>query len=405
MSLMRSRYLFLFTRLSFLICLLSIACATNRLTYHDESVSGFPIILPSISLMGHLVFQSSLEPVPMADLYIAGTSISAMTDSVGMFHLKNIPTGERQLMIELPGYFPVVLEIDVKSEIVEVPEKSLVAKDTCQTYDSRIEMLELQVADLRRKLSICSEEIILFANYLVGHQPECEIINPEAIDYRREDNKQGFIIHYSLRHPLILENRYLGYRMTVFLQKAVFREYQYKYSIDYDASVNYESFESADTKQIKFWNQMRRRVYEGSFRNFLVALVYNNLDQEGFVLYEPSQINMEGRALLGFSNQQSNWSILYDIQKMITRNDDGESCQLNFGGMIRVAFIMKGLGDKSGTEWGLTGDGQSSTIQLVNGPIQFNRYGHLLGYSQPRFSGYWQTTQISELLPLDYNPN
>lgn len=360
--------------------------------------------------MGHLVQQPSLEPLSMAKMYIAGTSMVAMTDTTGLFHLKNIPTGEHQLMIDLPGYYPVVLGIDIKPEMIvpfriEVPEKSLIAKDTCQTEDSRIVMLEHQIADLRRKLSKCSEEIALFSRYLVGHQPECKIVNPEVIEYKREENKHGFLIHYTLRHPLILKNEYTGYRMTVFLQNAVFREYHYKYSINYSATVSYEPLKSNDARQCKFWRRMRRHVYEGSFRNFLVALAENTLVQEGFVLYRPSQVNMEGRALLGYSNQQSSWSLVYDIQELFVRDEEHDNFILSFDSMIRVAYILKGLGDKSTAEWGLSGDGQSSTIQLVSGPIQFNKYGHLLGYSKPHFSGYWKTTQISERLPLYYNPN
>lgn len=399
-----------FQYICLIVSLLLISCSSNQMADYQDVTSGFPIILQGTSLMGHLVCETTQEPVPMAKMYVKGTSITSMTDTSGLFHLKNIPVGKRTLMIDVPGYFPVVMGLDVQSEIVipfriEIPEKSLVATDTCQTTEARVEMLEHQIIDLRYKLSKCSEEIALFEKYMVGHQSECKIINPEVIDYVCEENKHGFTIHYNLRHPLILENNYTGYRMTVFWEKAVFREYYYKYSIDYTASVNFESIESVDLKQVKYWNRMRRHVYEGSFRNFLVALVHNNLDQEGFVLYQPSQVNMEGRALLGYSNQQSAWSLVYEPQKLFSRAEKSQAYTLAFDGMIRVTYILKGLGDKSTSEWGLTGDGQSSTVQLVNGPIQFNQYGHTIGYIQPHFSGYWKTTQISELLPLDYNPN
>lgn len=384
-------------------------CSVQQGLKRQKRISEFPVILRTIPLTGRLIEQETRNPVADAKLFISGTSITTSTDTFGVFHFENIPFGMHRMMIFLSGYYPVVRSIGVSPEyqdsvIIAVPGASFIRQDTCRTDQAKIHMLEIQVNELRKALSGCSEEIALFRDYLIGHQPECQIMNPEVIEYKRENNNRGFFISYTMREPLILENRFLGYSMTVFFQKAIFKEFRYIYQINYSASIQFMEMETADQKQMNEWKKERQHVYEGSFRHFLSALATRQIEQEGFVLYRPPHVNPQGKPLLGYGTRQPEWTLIYDPYQFV-RQLARNRYELDFEGIIRVSYIFKGLGDKAERTWGLTGKGQSSTIQLINGPIRFNRYGHLLSLNTPHFTEYWKTVQVSEMLPLFYRPD
>lgn len=381
-------------------------CAAQKEFTRKKEIVDFPVLVPTTQIIGNLVQAETDQPIQSAQLFINGNSISSRTDSMGTFQFRNIPTGLHDLMIDVEGHFPIILRIDISSKfyspfLLEIPSSALIQRDTCQTNDSRVEMLQIQIADLRHKLSQCSEEINLFKKYIIGNQPLCHLVNPDVIDYERKDHKSGYVIHFTLRHPLILENRYLGYRMTVFFKKAVFKEIHQIYSIDYYASIHFKELLSDEIRQINAWKRNRRQVFEGSFRNFLMALANGQVEQEGFILYMPPQSNSLGIGGLGIASQDPTWSYVHDPYQFV-KQINHETYELDFKGMLRVTNVYKDLGSRSRRLWGLSGQGQSSIIQLVDGPIQFNKYGHQTNLIHPNFSEYWKTTQVSELLPLNY---
>lgn len=403
---MKKRRLFFSAYLLLLIVICVLSCTAQKELINNKPVFDFPVLLPTTQLIGHLVDSETSQPIKNARLFIGGNSIFSKTDSIGTFHFKNIPLGMHDLMVMLAGYYPLILRIEVSSEfhspfLLEVPSKALVRKDTCQNNESRVQMLQMQIADLRRKLSKCSEEITLFRNYIIGNQPECRIINPDVIEYERKEHKSGYVVHYQMRHPLLIKNDFLGYHMTVFFKKAVFKELHNIYSIDYYASVHFKEMQPVDEKQMSLWNRNRRSVYDGSFRNFLMALANRQVEQEGFVLYMPPQTNTLGINSLGVASQDPTWSYVHDPYQFI-KQIDHETYELNFEGMLRITNVYNDLGSRSRRLWGLTGQGQSSIIQLVDGPVQFNKYGHQTNLVNPNFSEYWKTKQVSELLPLNY---
>ena len=386
-----------------------ISCAGRQNLKRTDRITSFPVILQTIPVTGRLIEQETQRPVANATLHISGTSITASTDSTGLFDFPEVPIGMHRMMIHIPEYYPLVRSIGASplaldSLLIAVPAASFMPHDTCRTVQGKIRMLEMQIGQLRKALSGCSEEIGLFQDYLIGHQPECTIMNPEVIEYKRETNKRGFIISYTLREPLVLENRFLGYQMKVFFKKAVFKEYRTVYYLDYTAGIQFSEMNASDEGQFRGWQKARCQVYEGSFRHFLSALATRHIEQEGFVLYRPPHVSPQGRPLLGYGTRQPEWAVIHEPYQFV-RKLDGNRFELDFDGIIRVSYIFKGLGDKGGGTWGLTGKGQSSTIQLTNGPIQFNRYGHLVSLNTPHFTEYWKTIQVSEMLPLNYRPD
>ena len=79
----------------------------------------FPIILfaqqgTDANIVGHIIDSKTGEHVPYASVYLKGTTIGAVSDRSGHFHIANCPVGEYTLLVHLVGYRqkeqPIILE-------------------------------------------------------------------------------------------------------------------------------------------------------------------------------------------------------------------------------------------------------------------------------------------------------
>lgn len=65
------------------------------------------------SIAGRVLSDSTRAPVPAAELTIAGTTRSAMTDSAGRFVLREVPAGRRFLVTRALGFRPDTSEVEL----------------------------------------------------------------------------------------------------------------------------------------------------------------------------------------------------------------------------------------------------------------------------------------------------
>jgi len=61
-------------------------------------------------------------PVPFTTIYVEGTKISTQTDSLGRFHLNNVPYGKNNLVVSSPEYKKQSFPFELKSSTLELPE-------------------------------------------------------------------------------------------------------------------------------------------------------------------------------------------------------------------------------------------------------------------------------------------
>ena len=76
--------------------------------------SAFPTAAESQgSIAGRVLTDSTRTPVPAAELIIAGTTRSVLTDSSGRFVLREVPAGRRLLIARALGFRPDTSEIEL----------------------------------------------------------------------------------------------------------------------------------------------------------------------------------------------------------------------------------------------------------------------------------------------------
>ena len=65
------------------------------------------------SIAGRVLSDSTRAPVPAAELIIAGTTLSVMTDSSGRFVLRDVPAGMRLLIVRALGFRPDTSDVEL----------------------------------------------------------------------------------------------------------------------------------------------------------------------------------------------------------------------------------------------------------------------------------------------------
>ena len=104
--------------------------------------AAIPVQAQQGQVTGVVTDAESAEPIEAAQVYIEGTSIGILTDSIGRFVLNNVPTGAQVLVIQHIGHTterlditvsagqPVTLEIALSTDVMALDELVVVGYGT-----------------------------------------------------------------------------------------------------------------------------------------------------------------------------------------------------------------------------------------------------------------------------------
>ena len=345
--------------------------------------SGIAVAQTNVQISGGVTDAESNLPLTGAHAFLGSTMIGAVTDTDGRFELNGVPRGTHMLWISMIGYEPASQE--------------LVISDTSRyALSIQLEPAIIPVGELTvtaRRDRRWKKRLGQFEKMFLGETDfaqETAILNPEVLDF---DANWLSKFTAKAQKPLIIENRALGYRIQYVL-KEFSREGS---TLRYDGDPLFEELAPASAEEEEIWRQHRERAFRGSFRHFLLSLLADNTEEEGFMIRRlPSvddiprtdrRFRIKPRELLEPAEQPENWL-------------------LSFLGVIEITYLeeeeTEGYLRWKGSVPGYRAASQRSWIRLTNGPTLIDPSGEIVDPYGVTVYGYYAYERLAHDLPKEY---
>jgi len=373
------------------------------------------------TISGRIINQSDTKPVADASVFLAGGTIGSKTDAGGSYKLHGVKPGKYQLVVSMIGF-------DAYSQAIQVTGRDITLPDI-EISPKSISLQEVQVKfDAHRE-----QNLQLFEDEFLGKSDiakQCKLLNPEILDLSY-DNDTGTLTA-SADGFLVIENRTLGYNIKYLLKSFVLNNKDPNAEeIHYEGSLFFTE-EDGTPDQKQEWNKKREEVYQNSSLHFLRSALKNNLDGEGFRVYQvaiyPNQQRPPDSLIIAkinfFKNSRrdslSYWTKKYKLPKTkptlvrypLTGNDiiepsgkPGEYVLECGNDPLYIAYNKNRHFYKQNDVDHLDITNTEATIIYFNTQAAFvDENGGIVNPNSLSFDGVWARNRISEQLPLNYEP-
>lgn len=275
----------------------------------------------------------------------------------------------------------------------------------------------------------------VFKEEFLGSAPAtkmCKILNPEVIDLRYDANEKT--LSASSDEFIEIENKALGYKVRYLLSQFT-KDYE-KGMLYYEGSVLFENLQ-AGSGQKKRWQKAREKAYYGSLAHFLKSSLHDRSTAQGFKTLQlirkpntqrpPEELIqskfVQFRKSLPASwamDSLSKWSKQKQLPKtlsylvktplntslLISRTDQKGIYALSFTDCLYVMYT--GARDESTNQLSFhppdMPDYQTTIVNFSSKYAFFDDNGTVLNPTAMIFEGYWGTSRVSGLLPVDFEP-
>jgi hypothetical protein len=357
-----------------------------------------------LSVQGHVMDGETNTALPGANVFIANTTKGASTDLKGAFKITDLQPIRYRLVISFIGYTTQVVEI--------VPGKQATYKVILKPSPVTLGELVIRGRKISRSEWLANFEI--FKDQFIGLSENarlCVITNPRVLQF----NHSNGILTATADSLLVIENRGLGYRVRVVLDKFTYNSIRYR--THYETQMVYELLVPADEEEKIQWAQNRLKAYYGSQMHFLRTLHERRLNDEGyyFNLLDPlSKAGIADAAMQPRTPLYNNKRIkVYTITNYYRILDSLRSTPtqpvLTFRGELEVKYIME-----SEPHSYLTSRHLFSAVGLKNpqvsrvmlhSPAMVQHDGQIYPQNAIETIGYWSWELMGENLPFDYDPD
>ena len=397
------------------------------------SLSGFAQNQMS-TLKGVLVDSISGLPIVQATVFVPFTTHGTTSNSKGEFILSKLPKGPLKIAIRHLGYNPVSLEINIQGK--EQRLKTI-----------RISPTTLQLEEITKVGSHVDQfkSLLLFKKHFLGNTRgnTCEIKNPDDLFFYKEDG----VLHASVRKPLKIINRYLGYEITYFLdeyklmvhhiphdslarQKAIDAAHPSdRVKVSRTLPVNtakdlyYQTFSGlalykdlSKGKSVRGlnWRLNREAEFRGNLRHFLITLHRGELEKSNYQLVPAwdksgkpeASDHIEIDSLFFWDHHLNKPSFLYynksakGIMKneLVGANDKQKSDCIMYDQAILVVYdVVQSLSIK---------DDRVAELNLKGKPLCFDAYGSIKSVAEDARLWIYHDSNVKlrVLLPNDFLP-
>ena len=215
------------------------------------------IAVTTACIHGRVIDQTTKQPIPNANIYLANTSIGTITNSEGYFEIKKIPKGTFDIIFSHVSYYYQKERRLLNHMYNDIGTIELSTK----AYQLPMVLVEGE------EESLWNDQYEYFVEEFIGENENADstyIVDPYKIDFWENDGK----LFASCDDPIEIINKSLGYRI--------------KYFLDYfEASSEYTKFSgnsvftplSSNSKMDSVkWLENRDETYFGSFRHFITVL-------------------------------------------------------------------------------------------------------------------------------------
>jgi hypothetical protein len=236
-------------------------------------------------ITGVVLNRETNDPIPLAEVFISGTTYGSITDTEGRFELET-------------GYLPCLL---VVSHLSYAPFNRMIDVESLTYLTIRLipcqhEIMEIEVESVSRR----KENLELFKRAFIGEDDiayACKILNDSILSFSWD----SLVFSASARQPLLIDNPKLGYRIKIILEdfKLIYQPEDYrkihrgrKIKPDVTGALyqticqfHFIPHPPGKGSQQKHIENNRLRTYYGSRMHFLRALNSDRLKSYGYRIH------------------------------------------------------------------------------------------------------------------------
>lgn len=319
------------------------------------------------TVKGRVLEYETGKPLENVNVYVSGTTWGTTTDQNGNFEIKNLPTGNHQIVASIIGYESRTKSVNLKNGII--PQL------TFQLPQAHYELGTVTVS--AEAPTAWQDNFKIFKKRFLGSSqfaPDCTIKNPEVINFNWTNPHH---LTAQAGEPLIILNEDLGYEINCVLVSFDWDSETYQVQATVRPSFT-EMNDSTGQQKVK-WNYNRNLAYAGSIDNFLQAVKDNKLKQDGFQVYQ----DLGPLSEIPLKRLNHVWEPLAKV------NNDQSS--LSFSGFLRILYVLKNP-DKPQISW----------IKLSYPTVTIDQYGYPVEPLPFEVYGYWTDMGMADMLPKYY---
>jgi hypothetical protein len=365
-------------------------------------------------LRGRLLDSQSREGIAGANVFLANTSIGAISDDKGNFEIKKIPQNSVELVVSMVGYETFVMPLLVDT-----------LRNRTITILLREKIEEIQSITVTAKSTSWKYNYQIFQKYFIGETEnarQCKIANPEILNFKYQNK----LFDASANDFLIVENKKLGY---VLKYKLV--DFKIDFQTNHFIISGYPFFEpmQGTARQQRVWEKARLRTYKGSILHLIRSLYQRNWEQEGFVLRRLVRRDNPQRPpdslikfkIQKFINEKQRDSLDYWVEKsrlpkivqelsptpirtsdslVIAIKDKPALKKMFFKDYLQVHYTK----EKPSFNYPFSGaEKEQISVLSLNKPfVLLQEDGYVIENLDITYEGYMPWKKIADLLPLDY---
>ncbi len=372
------------------------------------------------TIRGIVIDSLTQEPLPLATVYINGTTQGTTTDNDGRFELKDV-SFPATVVFSFVGYQPYALELDRNPGRLTIRLK---------TNDELPEIVVSGKANKIRKEDLDYFKKMFLGDDQWGHRAKIKNENVIMVDnsfqtsyYTRKVGKSSFSIHNVYNEseekyevfddtvkvvkkvfnawayePLIIDLPLLGYEVYVDLVNFCVEQNNAVTQCDMLGYFYYKPYTEITKRQANSIKQNRERAYYGSSQHFLKSFADNSLAQNGYTLTR-SEMIVKGKKSIPTS-------MPVDAGKYSAGTEDNI---IKVSGLkdknLRIKYYHRSDGSPMNLEERAKGLRRysESGITFLEDDCSFSRDG-IVRDNSIRFTGDISKRRIASCLPDDYLP-
>ncbi len=338
----------------------------------------------NFTLSGKVIDENG-DPLPFANIYLENTSIGTYSDINGEYQISLETEGTYQIICSIIGFIP-------ESSIIRVSESN---SQSIKNFNLKpdIKALETVVVDAKRDKQ-WKRNYQRFAKSFLGtdeynFHTKCTIDNSYVLEFESAAGN----LTATTNEPLVIKNTALGY--TIIYDLSSFSLNKLTGAVTYTGYAFFEEMNPPSVEKAKAWEENRKRSYLGSKMHFLRALSSNQIDEEGFELYN-ERVPFEKLSAIRSSTDRKVKS-----ETIAQRKDDATSF-LSFPGFIRVEYRNKQKEIHYENYRHLINETSWMQLRMQNTPL--DHQGFLIRPMDVWFYEEMGLEGISRQLPTNYNP-
>lgn len=353
----------------------------------------------SSTISGWVRDEKSKEPIVGAHVFINGSTIGTTTDAYGNYKLFDVPPGNYIIVFSHVGYQLASYEMNANSP---AHHKVNAALQPSVNLLKDLEISSMPIVDDIDWIDYYRK----FSDQFIGNatnSSRCTFVNPEVLEFAHSDSLDRY--EAVAKEPLVMINEGLGYRV-------IFNLDSYSCSVKevrFHVTARFENLEVDSRRVRKRWEKNRERSYKGSKFHFFKALMADELDAEGFVMYNIKnldEVNKLGTPIKAsevlFGSEKTHKFLKFEDYLVVIYRGELQSIGYQQDLLNQKSGYTAFPGAATRIDFSET-TYQKSLLKLEKPELKVLSNGQIKDPENITAFGYWSWERMSELMPIDYD--